>query len=79
MNDLYCQALDLPAEQRGELALILLDSLADEDDLPIRLDPELQAEIRRRISASDRGEVQMLSLEQVMSMLRERRETRATP
>jgi putative addiction module component (TIGR02574 family) len=75
-NDLYCQALDLPADKRGELALILLESLP-EDDPPIQLDPESEAEIRRRIAASERGESKMFSLDQVMAMLRERRDAQS--
>jgi hypothetical protein len=79
MNDLYCQALDLPDNKRGELALILLESLPEDQDPPIRLDPEYEAELRRRIAASERGELKMHSLEEVMTMLREQRDARLQP
>jgi putative addiction module component (TIGR02574 family) len=68
-NDLYSQALSLPAEQRGELAYLLLESLP-EDERPIELDPEYEAELFRRLEEIDSGRAKMLTLDEVMARLR---------
>jgi hypothetical protein len=47
-NELYSQALSLPAEKRGELAFLLLESLP-EDERPIEIAPEYEAELFRRL------------------------------
>jgi putative addiction module component (TIGR02574 family) len=70
MNDLYCQALDLPAEKRGELAIILLESLPEDSDPPIQLDPEYEAELLRRLDDLNAGRAKTSTLEQVMARLR---------
>jgi putative addiction module component (TIGR02574 family) len=67
--DLFSQALNLPAEQRGELAFLLLESLP-EDERPIELDPEYEAELFRRLNEMDSGQAKLLSLAQVMASLR---------
>jgi putative addiction module component (TIGR02574 family) len=71
MNDLYCQALDLPAEQRGELAILLLESLPDHGDAPIRIDADYAAELRRRLEELDSGRAKKDTLENVMARLRD--------
>ena len=68
-NDLYSQALNLPAEQRGELAYLLLESLP-EDQRPIELDPAYETELLRRLDEIDNGRAKMLTLDEVMSGLR---------
>jgi len=68
-SDLYSQALNLPAEKRGELALLLLESLP-EDERPIELDPEYEAELVRRLEEMDSGKAKMLTLDEVMASLR---------
>jgi putative addiction module component (TIGR02574 family) len=71
MNDLYSQALNLPDQQRGELAIILLESLADKDTSPIELNPAYEAELRRRLANLDQGRAKKHSLEEVMARLRD--------
>jgi putative addiction module component (TIGR02574 family) len=68
-NDVYSQALSLPAEQRGELAHLLLESLP-EDERPIQLDPEYEAELVRRLEEIDSGRAKMLTLDEVLARLR---------
>lgn len=68
-NDVFSQALNLPADQRGELAYLLLESLP-EDERPVELDPEYEAELFRRLEEIDSGQAKMLSLGEVMAKLR---------
>ncbi len=68
-SDLFSQALSLPADKRGELAFLLLESLP-EDERPIELDPEYEAELFRRLEEIDSGRAKMLTLEDVMTRLR---------
>jgi putative addiction module component (TIGR02574 family) len=67
-NDLYSQAINLPADQRGELAFLLLESLP-EDERPLDLDPEYEAELIRRLEEIDSGRAKMLTLGQVMERI----------
>lgn len=48
--------------------------LPEEDDPPPVLDEEYEAEIHRRIAEIESGQARMLSLEEVMASLRERRQ-----
>ena len=68
-NDLFSQALSLPADKRGELAFLLLESLP-EGERPIELDPEYETELLRRLDEIDSGRAKMLTLDKVMSRLR---------
>lgn len=68
-NDLFSQALGLPAEQREQLAVLLWESLP-EDDRPFGLAPEYEAEVLRRIEEIDSGRARMLGLDEVMATLR---------
>jgi putative addiction module component (TIGR02574 family) len=68
-NDVYSLALDLPAEKRGELAFLLLESLP-EDERPIELDPEYEAELFRRLREMDDGQAKMLTLDEAMARIR---------
>lgn len=63
-------AMALPEVERAHLASALWESIADERDLV--LSPEWQAEIRRRIEESDRGEGVSLTEEEVEQRLRDR-------
>jgi len=69
-NDVYLNALDLAPEQRGELVMVLLESLPEDVDPPIQLDPEYESELRRRLEELDSGRAQMHTLEQVMARIR---------
>jgi putative addiction module component (TIGR02574 family) len=68
-SNLFSQALDLPADQRGELAHLLLESLP-EDERPIELNSEYEAELIRRLEEIDAGRAKMLTLDEVMQRLR---------
>jgi putative addiction module component (TIGR02574 family) len=68
-HDLFSQALSLPAEQRGELAFLLLESLPTHER-PLELDPEYETELFRRLEEMDNGKAKMLSLDEVMAKLR---------
>ena len=47
-----------------------------DDAEPIQLDPAYEQELHRRIEAINRGEVKMLTLEELMKTVRERRSRR---
>lgn len=78
---LFEDALRLPAEMRGELASVLLDSLDDScdggelsvDELPPRwLTEELKTEIDRRIQSIDDGTAKMIPAEEVFRRIDQR-------
>ncbi|BCU76125.1 addiction module protein [Luteolibacter sp. LG18] len=62
--DFEREALMLPKEERSRLAGLLLDSLDQEDGLG--LSPEWLEEIHSRVEAIDRGQVNLVSHEEVM-------------
>ncbi|HEY2411724.1 MAG TPA: addiction module protein [Pirellulaceae bacterium] len=68
-GDVFLQALGLPADQRGELAHLLLESLP-EDERPLELSSEDEAELVRRLEEIDSGRAKMLTLDEVMQRLR---------
>jgi putative addiction module component (TIGR02574 family) len=70
-DDLVAQALTLPPEERAEIAHQLLESLPDEDDLPVIVDEELAAEINRRIENRRLGRAKLVDLETFKKTLRE--------
>ena len=73
---LLTQALALPDAERATIAQRLLDSLPDDYDMMLHIDPEIRdewiAEVRRRAAEIDRGEVTTIDGEEVMRKLRER-------
>jgi putative addiction module component (TIGR02574 family) len=70
LTDLFDQAQVLPPDQREQLALMLLDSLPDDQDLPIVLDPEYEAELERRIEEIRTGRAKTHDWESVRESLR---------
>jgi putative addiction module component (TIGR02574 family) len=78
VNDVFVQALSLPAADRKALAIQLLDSLPEEES-PIELDPEYVADVYRRLEEIDSGRARMLSLEEVMTSLRKPSSSGAAP
>jgi putative addiction module component (TIGR02574 family) len=68
-GDVFSQALSLPANQRGELAHRLLESLP-EDERPIELNSEYEEELIRRLEEIDSERAKMLTLDEVMQRLR---------
>ena len=77
-NDVFSQALGLPAQQREELALLLWESLP-EDDRPLVLDAEYEAEVLRRVEEVESGEAKTLTLEDVMARLRKSSTAQSSP
>jgi len=59
-NDLVRRALALPEEDRAELASLLIESL----DKDLEIDQDYELEIRLRVAASDRGDVQRIPWEE---------------
>jgi putative addiction module component (TIGR02574 family) len=68
-ESVFSQALSLPADQRGELAFLLLESLP-EDQRPLELEPEYEAEVLRRLGEIDQGNAKLLTLDEVMARMR---------
>jgi hypothetical protein len=64
------KALMLSPSARAHLAEILLESLDYEEDFAVS--PEWIAEIRRRCSEIDRGEVELLSGEEALAALQKK-------
>lgn len=69
-EQIFNEALSLPDADRAELADRLHASLGDD------VDPEIEAawlaEIERRIDAVDRGEIEMMTLDEFRRRMRER-------
>jgi putative addiction module component (TIGR02574 family) len=63
LNDLYQAALDLPEDQRAELADRLLGTLSS--DLASELHPAWKAELARRSAELDAGTVERIPWEEV--------------
>ncbi len=59
------EVLSLPAEQRAELARLLVESLREDP----RSDDEIRADLARRLNALKEGNDPGLSFEQVFSKL----------
>jgi putative addiction module component (TIGR02574 family) len=75
-EELLVAALELPEEERAEIADRLLDSLPDKEWLWEDADPKWraawEAEIRRRIDDVRSGKVQLVDGEEVFRKLREK-------
>jgi Putative addiction module component len=59
--------------------MVLLESLPDDADPPIQLDPAYEQELLKRIERINRGETKMLTLEELMTKVRERPSRRRAP
>jgi putative addiction module component (TIGR02574 family) len=70
-NDLLAQALSLPPAQRAELAQQLIDSLPEEDELPVVVDQDLAAEVDRRIENHRLGRAKTVDFETFKRTIRE--------
>jgi putative addiction module component (TIGR02574 family) len=67
IDAIFDAALSLPRENRATLAEKLAESLSEEDRA--ELSPAWATEIRRRIDAYKRGEMQTIPAEEVMRSL----------
>jgi putative addiction module component (TIGR02574 family) len=70
INELFEKAQVLPPSERELLATLLLESVRAEDDGPIVLDAEDEAELERRIEMIRTGKAKGHDLESVMESLR---------
>ncbi len=66
-DEILDKALELPDEQRGRLASLLIDSLDGVQEGEI--EAAWKAEVRRRIDELDAGEVRTVALEEVRARL----------
>jgi putative addiction module component (TIGR02574 family) len=69
-SELFSQAMFLPPLQREELAMLLLDSLPEDDDSPIVVSEELKEEIRRRIAEHKAGTAKTVSMDAFIATVR---------
>jgi putative addiction module component (TIGR02574 family) len=60
--ELFSQALRLPPAEREELAVLLFDSLPDDDDAPLEVSDELAQEIERRLADREAGTARTVDL-----------------
>jgi putative addiction module component (TIGR02574 family) len=67
--ELYSQALCLPPPQREELAMLLLNSLP-EDDSPVVVSEELKREISRRIAEHKAGTAKCIDMDTFIERVR---------
>jgi putative addiction module component (TIGR02574 family) len=70
LNELYDKAQFLPPNEREQLALMLLDSLPDEEGAAVVLDPDYEAELERRLESIRTGQAKGHDLPSVMQSLR---------
>lgn len=71
LAELYDKAQVLPPGEREQLAMMLLDSLPGDEETPIVLAPEDEAEIHRRLEAFRSGRAKTYDLASVMKTLRD--------
>jgi putative addiction module component (TIGR02574 family) len=63
LTEIYMAAMDLPAEQRGRLVTLLVDSLPEAPSEEI--EAAWAAEIERRVTDLDAGRAKLVSWEEV--------------
>ena len=71
LKQLEAEALELPSQERAQLARRLLVSLDEElDDDPAEVERAWEEEIRRRLHEVEAGTAELVPAEQVFSELR---------
>jgi putative addiction module component (TIGR02574 family) len=70
-SDIVAQALTLPAAERAQIVHQLLESLPDDEHVPVVVDEELETEIARRIENRRLGKSGAVDLETFKKTLRE--------
>jgi putative addiction module component (TIGR02574 family) len=70
-GELFDRAIALPADEREQFALMLLDSLPEDGDAGFVLDSEYEAELERRLEEIRSGRAKGVSIETSMNRLRE--------
>ena len=64
------QALGLPAEDRAELARVLIDSLDESDDKDV--EAAWDAELRRRVERVEQGKSHLLPAQEALAEIRDK-------
>lgn len=73
LKKLEAEALELPPEERAELAQRLILSLEDDaEEDPAEVERAWEEEIRRRVAELDAGTAELIPAEQVFAELRRR-------
>ena len=67
IDQLTTEAMSLSAEERLTLAHTLLDTVPDQEDEELELDPEYQRELQRRVEELRSGKVVGLSWKEVLA------------
>jgi putative addiction module component (TIGR02574 family) len=68
--ELFDKAQILPSTDREKLALMLLESLPEEENGPIEIDEEYEAELHRRLEMIRTGQAKGHTVESVMDSIR---------
>lgn len=73
LKQLEAEALELPVQERAQLAKSLIASLdQDVDDDPAEVERAWEEEIRRRLTELDAGTAELIPADQVFAELRSR-------
>lgn len=68
--ELFDKAQGLPLAEREQLTMMLLDTLPEDEDAPIEIDEEYEAELERRLEMIRTGQAKGHSVEAVMDSIR---------
>ena len=68
--ELFDKAQVLPSAQREQLAMMLLETLPADENAPVEIDEEYEAELERRLEMIRTGQAKGHSLESVMETIR---------
>jgi putative addiction module component (TIGR02574 family) len=74
-SEIYSQAMELPVDQREELAHRLLDSLHT-DNASLVLDAAFEAEVERRVKSIEDGTATVIDMDVSIAKLRARSKNR---
>lgn len=77
-NEVLTLALNLPTQQRAEIAERLLESLPDEKGWPMNFDEDLKREIAQRIENRRLGKSKVIDFETFKKSVREAAKSSST-
>jgi putative addiction module component (TIGR02574 family) len=69
--ELFDKAQVLPSSEREKLAMMLLETVSEDEDSPIEIDEGYEQELHRRIELIRTGQSKGHTVEEVMAQLRE--------
>lgn len=78
-GEILVHALNLPPDERADVALQLLHSLPDDENLPVEIDETLEMAIARRIEHYRAGQSKPVDLDTFKRTLREAARGHAEP